>query len=177
MMKKFMEIPYGQVAQETLDRMQNGGLFLTTCAKPGEPNTMTIGWGGIGCFFSKPVFYVPVRTSRHTFGLLKQSGEFTVSIPLHDMSEELLFAGTASGRDVAKFTGHGLTVAPALDLSTPVVAECERHFECRVFASTDVTEGAVPEDMLTRWYPDRDMHILFFGEILRCYTLHITGKE
>ena len=171
-MAKFMEIPYAQVAQEALEKLQNGGLFLTTCAAPDRPNTMTIGWGGAGFFFSKPVFYVPVRTSRHTFGLLKQSGEFTVSVPLHDMSEELLFAGTASGRDVDKFEGHGLTAAPAWDVATPIVAECERHFECRVFASAAVAEGAVPEDMLARWYPDRDMHTLFIGEILRCYTLH-----
>ena len=170
-MSKFMEIPYGQAAQETLARLQNGGLFLTTCVSPNKPNTMTIGWGGIGCFFGKPVFYVPVRISRHTFGLLTQSGEFTVSIPLHDMSEALMFAGSASGRDVDKFEGHGLTAAPAFNISTPIVAECERHYECRVFATASVTEGAIPEDMLARWYPDRDMHTLFFGEIIRCYEI------
>ena len=163
------DIPYEQAARETLERLQKGGLFLTTCLKTGNPNTMTIGWGGVGVFFNKPVFYAPVRTSRHTFGLLKQSGEFTISVPLHDMHEELLFAGTASGRNVRKFEGHGLTTAPAWELSTPIVAECEWHFECRVIASAAVVEGAVPEAMLARWYPDRDMHTLFFGEILRCY--------
>ncbi|MCL1855061.1 MAG: flavin reductase family protein [Clostridia bacterium] len=167
-----IEIPYEQIAQATLERMGNGGLFLTTCAEPDKPNTMTIGWGGMGSFFGRPVFYVPVRTSRYTFGLLKKSGEFTVSVPLHDMSGELLFAGTVSGRDTAKFEGHGLTAVQAWDVSAPIVAECERHFECRVFASAAVNEGTVPEAMLARWYPDRDMHTLFFGEILRCYDLH-----
>ena len=57
------------------------GALLTTKAD-GQVNTMTIGWGQIGVIWSKPVFTVLVRESRHTKGLLDKSGEFTVNVPL-----------------------------------------------------------------------------------------------
>lgn len=163
------EVPLAQAAEEITHRLQHGGVFLTTQDQEGKPNTMTIGWGGAGCFFGKPMAYVPVRTSRYTFGLLSQSGEFTVSVPLHDMKAELAFAGAKSGRDVNKLQGHGLTAAQALEVAPPIIGECELHLECRVVASPALTNACVSPPMLNRWYPDLDMHTLFFGEVLRCY--------
>lgn len=163
------EAPIAEVSSILTDKLPNGGLFLTTYAPGAKPNTMTIGWGGVGCFFGQPMFYVPVRASRHTFSLLRQSGEFTVSVPLRDMKAQLLFAGTQSGRDVDKFEGHGLTAAPAATLATPIVAECGLHLECRVAAAPVLTETCVSDPMLLRWYADRDMHTLFFGQVVQCY--------
>ena len=163
------EIPLAQVTEEITGKLRQGGVFLTTQGPDGKPNTMTIGWGGVGCFFNKPMAYVPVRASRHTFHLLSQSGEFTVSVPLHPMKAELAFAGTKSGRDVNKLEGHGLTAALALEVAAPIIRECELHLECRVVAAPVLTEACVTAPMLARWYPDLDMHTLFFGEVLRCY--------
>lgn len=165
----FQEMPFEEAAQALLEQLQNGGAFLTTQGTDGTPNTMTIGWGGPQCFFNKPVMMVPVRKSRHTHLLLSQNGEFTVSVPLHPMKRELAFAGTQSGRDVRKFEGHGLTAAPAQMVKPPIVAECELHLECRVFAQTELAEPGVSPEALTRWYATRDMHSLYFGEVLRCY--------
>lgn len=162
------EVPYAEVA-ELIQEKLTVGLFLTTQAEGAVPNTMTIGWGGLGRFFNMPVFYVPVRKSRYTYGLLKGSGEFTVSVPLSGMKAEIAFAGTVSGRDVDKFNGHGLTAAPAQEVHAPIVKECGLHLECRVTAFSDMTESTVTDPMLSRWYGDRDMHTLFFGQILRCY--------
>lgn len=162
------EVPYTEVAKTVLEKLANG-VFLTTAAENTAPNTMTIGWGGIDRLLSVPMFFAPVRRSRYTYGILQKSGEFTISVPLHNMKAELAFAGTKSGRDVNKFEGHGLTIASAAGLSTPIVKECELHFECRVSATARLTEETVSAAMLDRWYADRDMHTLFFGEILRCY--------
>lgn len=163
------EVPLAQAAETITHRLQQGGVFLNTQGQDGRPNTMTIGWGGVGYFFNKPMAYVPVRTSRYTFGLLSQSGQFTVSVPLDDMRGALAFAGTHSGRDVNKFEGHGLTAVPALEAAAPIIRECGLHLECRVVAAPVLTEACVAQPMLNRWYPDLDMHTLFFGEVLRCY--------
>ncbi len=161
------EVPYAQVTQIIAEKLA-GGIFLTT-GDSARPNTMTIGWGGANRFFNLPMFFVPVRKSRYSYGLLEKSREFTVSVPLCDMKAQLAFAGTVSGRDVNKFEGHGLTAAPAREVAPPIVKECGLHLECRVTAVTDLSPEGVGDPMLDRWYGDRDMHRLFFGQVLRCY--------
>lgn len=147
------------------EKLAHGGVFLTV---PG-PNTMTIGWGGVGTVFGKPCLMVVVRKSRHTWPLLEQSRCFTVSVPLHDMKTELAFAGTKSGRDVNKFTGHGLTAEPAQAVEAPIVGECELHVECRVRAVFETRMDGMDAATLERWYPDRDMHTMYLGEVVACY--------
>ena len=110
-----------------------------------------------------------MRTSRHSFALLKKNGAYTVSIPLHDMRKELAFAGSASGRDVDKFTGHGLTPAPAQAVTVPIVRECELHIECEPFGFTALDPANLTDDVANRFYPTSDMHTLFLGKVVRCY--------
>lgn len=159
------EINYLDVMGVITDKMANGGVFLSV---PG--NTMTIGWGFIGYTWKKPVFVAMVRPQRHTFALLKQAGEFTVSVPLDDsMREQLVFAGTKSGADVDKFDGHGITAAPAQKVKAPIVAECGLHLECKVLMQQVMPIEGTDEKVLASCYPGGDMHMMFFGEIVACY--------
>ena len=69
-------IDYMQVAEEAMDQIRVGA-FLTV--KAGEAlNTMTIGWATIGIVWSRPIFMVAVRLSRHTFSLIEEADDFTV---------------------------------------------------------------------------------------------------
>lgn len=131
---------------------------------------MTIGWGWLGYCWNKPVFAVVVRPQRHTFELIQQAGGFTVSIPEGDtLKKELAFAGTKSGRDLDKFEGHGLTAIPAQQVDAPIIGECGLHFECKTLLTQDMTEDRMAEEVLNRVYPTRDLHTMFFGEIVDCY--------
>jgi flavin reductase (DIM6/NTAB) family NADH-FMN oxidoreductase RutF len=162
------EISYTEAMALTTQKLTRGGAFLTVGGP--TPNTMTIGWGAIGFFWNRPVFLAVVRLSRHTHGLLLNSGTFTVSVPTkNDLKQQLAFAGTASGRDVDKFSGHGLTAAPALKVDAPIVAECGLHFECRVRLMQDMTADRMDPSVLKTAYPVGDLHTMFFGEILACY--------
>ena len=78
-------------------------------------------------------------------------------------------AGTASGRDVDKFSGHGLTAIPALKVDAPIVAECGLHFECQVRLTQEMTADRMDPSVLRTAYPQGDLHTMFFGEILACY--------
>ncbi len=162
------DIPIDEVIPVITQKLKNGGIFLTTPG-PDHPNTMTIGWGGIGTFFNRDHFFVPVRKSRYTYGLLEKAGVFTLSIPLEDMREALAFAGTRSGRDVNKFECHGLTALNGQEVAAPIIGECGLHLECRITAQAPVAMDSVSGPTLARWYGDADMHTLFFGEVLRCY--------
>ena len=166
------EISYLDAIQATTDHLQHGGVFLTVAGEDGQtPNTMTIGWGSVGCIWNRPIFTVLVRPQRHTFDMIHKAKEFTVSVPTKKpLKNELVFAGTQSGRDVNKFDGHGLTAVPAQEVSAPIVGECGIHFECKTLLTQDMTPDRMDPSIANNTYKAGDFHTMFFGEIVRCYT-------
>ena len=163
------EMNYLDVMGYATEKMSKGGVFLTV---PGDtPNTMTIGWGWIGYCWKKPVFTVVVRPQRHTYEMIKKAGCFTVSVPTGDpLAKQLAMAGTQSGRDIDKFSGHGITAAPAQQVDAPIVAECGLHFECRTLMTAMMPGDAMDDEVHARCYPEDDFHEMFFGEIVACYA-------
>src|SRR5690625_4439310 len=124
-------VRYNQLSTEALKQIEKGA-FLTVKNKD-EVNTMTIGWGSISYIWGMPIFMVAVRYSRHTYRLIDNEKEFTVSIPLNnDLKKELAYCGVQSGRDVNKFEECSLTMMDGQKISTPIIGECELHYECSV---------------------------------------------
>lgn len=163
------EINYLDTVRLTTERLANGGVFLTVKGDPA--NTMTIGWGSVGYAWNKPVFTVMVRPQRHSFEMIRKAGEFTVSVPtVNPLKDELIFAGTKSGRDLNKFDGHGLTAVPGQKIDTPIIGECGLHFECRTLFEQDITPDTMVPELANGTYKANDFHTLFFGEIVACYT-------
>lgn len=161
-------VEYLEAMALVTERMSDGGVFLTVDGE--HPNTMTIGWGSMGYIWSRPVFMALVRPTRHSYDILKKQGCFTVSVPLDDgLKQQLVFAGTKSGREVAKFDGHGLSAAPAQKVSAPIVAECALHIECVTKLTQDMTTDQMDEAVRQMAYPGGNLHTMFFGEIVACY--------
>lgn len=163
-----MEIQVCDALERVNDQLGKGGLFLVSGGID-QPNVMTIGWGGITRFYNQTVFIAPVRHSRYSHHLIEENGCYTICVPLHPMKEELSFAGTKSGRDTDKFLGHGMTAQAGKAVASPIVAECELHLECRVIGRTELDPSQLKQEVLDRWYGDKDMHTLFLGEVVRCY--------
>ena len=110
------------------------------------------------------------RHSRHTFGIMSRAGRFSVSVPkAGEMKEQLIMAGTLSGRDVDKFDGHGLSCLPGREDGIYVVEDCAIHVECVIRHMQDMTEEFLDESVRSRAYMNGDLHRLYFGEILSCY--------
>ena len=151
-------------------RLERGGVFLTVGGE--NPNTMTIGWAFFGPAWRKRLFRAMGRPQRHTFGLMEKAEEFTVSIPTtHPLKAELAFAGSCSGREFDQFQGHGLTAAPAQVVSAPIVAECGVHLECRIVNKQMLLGKDMEPAVRERCYPMEDYHMLYFGEVVACYTM------
>jgi len=94
-------------------------------------NIITIAWIGVVC--SEPtILSVSIRPGRHSYSLIKQTGEFVVNIPSESQLAALDFCGVASGRDVDKFKELGLTAIPASKVSAPLIKECPVNLECKV---------------------------------------------
>lgn len=163
-------IKFNEYSTEALEQLRKGA-FLTV--KDGdEVNTMTIGWGSISVVWNKPIFMVAVRYSRHTYNIIEKAKEFTVSIPLaKDLKKELAYCGTKSGRDVNKFEECNLTLLEGQKISTPVIEECELHYECKVVYQQAMEPATLDEGIKKRFYLDNDYHVLYFGEIVDSYLL------
>ena len=163
------QIDYTQALAPLANKLANGGVFLTVNGEPA--NTMTIGWASAGVYWAKPVCVVLVRPQRHTYKLLEKASEFTVSIPTKDpLVEQLKFAGTKSGRDFDKFKDHGITAVPGIKVDTPVVGECGLHLECKILHRQMLTEEKDDQPVYTKAYPMKDFHMMYWGEIVACYS-------
>lgn len=161
------DVAYNDYAKETIEILSKGA-FLTTTVD-GAVNTMTIAWGSLGFMWGKPVFMAMVRPSRFTYQCLEKSGEFTVSLPFKDMSKALGICGSQSGRDGNKLLAANLTTVPGKKISTPVIADCGLHYECKVVYKQEMASELLAPDLQEKWYASGNYHTLFFGEILATY--------
>lgn len=128
-------------------------------------NVMTASWGFLGCMWGKKIVIVPVRDSRYTLEFLDKTGEFTFSVPvLSEMTKELAFCGTKSGRDVNKWEAAGLQKIPAKEVSTFVVGGCAKYYECKIL--TKLPMNAEDMEKFSKWYPTKDSHNFYFGEVV-----------
>ena len=161
------KVEFTKQLDDTLKRMKTGGLLLTSAGPDGAPNVMTLGWGNVGIVWGRPVFVVYVRPSRFTFQNIEATGEFTVNVPTEEMAQVCLACGQESGRDVDKFEKHHLTAEPAETVGPPLIAECTRHYECRIVHRNDVSDAALDPEIRADAYPRGDLHRVYYGQILR----------
>lgn len=153
------------------------GILLTTKAD-GRVNTMTIGWGKLGIEWGRPIFIAYVRESRFTKQMLEKNGEFTINAPYGDVDSRILsYCGTKSGRDTDKIRDLNLTLEEPTAISVPGIRELPMTLECKVIYKQKQDLGAIPTELLARFYPAdaqtglQDYHTAYFGEIVDAYLI------
>ncbi|MBD3180653.1 flavin reductase family protein [Candidatus Poribacteria bacterium] len=156
--------------KETIELMANPGLLLVSVDSAGKPNAMTIGWGTIGIIWGKPIFTVLVRPSRYTYGLMEETGDFTVNVPNADMRDTVMFCGTKSGRDYDKFKENSLIAVPSKEIKSPGIEQCPIHYECKVVHKNDVLKEKLDGKIISSAYSGGDFHTIYYGEILAAYA-------
>jgi flavin reductase (DIM6/NTAB) family NADH-FMN oxidoreductase RutF len=163
-------IKYNELSTQMFEQLQKGA-FLTT--KVGDKvNTMTIAWGGLSLVWYKPVFIAYVRYSRDTYKMLENGSEFTISVPMTDkLKKELSYCGTKSGRDNDKIRDCNFKMEPGRKIQTPIIADCELHYECKVIYKQAMEPGMVPDEIKDRFYKDYNYHVIYYGEIVDSYEM------
>jgi len=112
---------------------------LVTCGDAeGQLNIIAIAWL-VPVSVQPPLVGMSIRPTRHSYGLIRETGEFVVNVAPYEIAQQVLFCGRRSGRDVDKFAATGLTPGPAQVVRPPVIEECVAHLECR--AVQDVEAG------------------------------------
>ena len=162
------EIAYNENLETMLNQIKKGA-FLTV-SDGTNINTMTIGWGSVGVMWNLPVFMVAVRKTRHTYSIIENAKDFTVSLPLDkDLRKQLSYCGSYSGRDVDKIRSCGLSTKKGKNVISPIISDCQLHYECRIVFKQDMDPSSLDENIVERFYKDNDYHTLYFGEILNSY--------
>ena len=100
----------------------------------GTANIITIAWTGI-VNTVPPKTYISVRPSRHSYALIKESGEFAINLTTKALVRHADYCGIYTGAKVNKFEKCGLSKETASEISCPLIAESPLSLECRV---TDV---------------------------------------
>ena len=105
---------------------------LVSCGEGETANLITVAWAGTICT-QPPRVSISVRPTRHSYVLIKESGEFVINLPTTALAKAVDWCGVKSGRDVDKFAAMGLHAAPASKVGCPLLAESPVSLECKVF--------------------------------------------
>ena len=110
---------------------------MVSCGdKAGNTNIITIAWTGTICT-NPAMLYISVRPERHSYQMIKESGEFVVNLTTDKLVKQTDYCGVKSGRDVDKFKEAKLTPQKSNVVKAPGISECPVNIECKV---TEVKE-------------------------------------
>lgn len=105
---------------------------LVSCGnKPEQWNLITIAWTGT-VNTNPPMLYISIRPERHSYDIIKETGEFVVNLTNEDLAYATDWCGVKSGRDFEKFKEMKLTPIPASKVKCPMIEEAPINIECRV---------------------------------------------
>lgn len=104
---------------------------MVSCGTLEKANILTVAWTGI-INTKPPMTYISVRPSRHSYGIIKESGEFVINLTTSKLVREADLCGVKSGRDMDKAAKCGLHLEAAGTVTAPVIAESPLSLECKV---------------------------------------------
>ncbi|MCM1034433.1 MAG: flavin reductase family protein [Paludibacter sp.] len=94
-------------------------------------NLLTVSWVGTICT-NPAMCYISVRPERHSYPIIKQTGEFVINLTNEYLARAADWCGVRSGKDYNKFAEMHLTPIPGEKVKAPIVAESPLSIECKV---------------------------------------------
>lgn len=105
---------------------------MVSCGEtPEEQNIITIAWTGT-INSDPPMCYISVRPGRHSYEIIKRTGEFVINLTTEKLAKATDWCGCRSGRKFNKWKEMNLTPAPAKFVKAPIIEESPVNIECRV---------------------------------------------
>ncbi len=173
-----LPIPFESLTLPVIRNIRDQWMLLTAGENsPGEFNTMTVSWGGLGVIWNKPLAMVVVRPSRFTYSFMEKHDTFTLCAFPGEYKDQLTLCGTRSGRAIDKVKACGLTPVPSSIIAAPGFDEAELILECRKMYYDDIKPDHFLAAHIEKNYGGHDYHRMYFGEILAVHgTSAYLGK-
>ena len=164
------EISYKDLSFNPMDMIANEWWLITAGNKDRGYNTMTGSWGHLGSIWAHgcgaPTAVMYIRPQRFTKEFVDREDFFTLSVFDEKYKKQLAYLGRHSGRDSDKISEAGLT--PLFIDDTAAFEEAKLILVCRkVYHSPILESGFVDKSYVDEYYPDRDFHELYIGEIVK----------
>ncbi len=107
-------------------------VVMVSCGRmDNTKNIFTAAWTGT-VNSDPPMTYVSIRPERHSYGLIKASGEFVINLVTKKLTYACDFCGVKSGRDIDKFKEMSLTAKKGEKVDAPIIYESPVNIECSV---------------------------------------------
>ena len=167
------EIPVFQLSTDPVYRIAKDWMLITAGTEDRGYNTMTASWGHLGSIWGHsgglPTSVIFVRPQRYTKEFVDREPLYTLCFFPAEYTKALGYLGTHSGRDGDKVATAGLT---------PVFGDGYTYFEeaslvmvCRkLYRAPVLEEGFLDKELMEEYYPQRDFHDLYVGEIIKVLT-------
>ena len=139
--------------------------MLITAGMVEHCNTMTASWGGLGVLWGAPMATAYIRPQRYTKRFVDENEYFTLCFFGEEYRPQLNLCGTKSGRNTDKVKECSFTAAAA-ECGAPYFEQAELVLVCRRRMAMPMDPALMPEDVKDKWYPDRDYHTMYWGEIV-----------
>ncbi len=139
--------------------------MLITAGTAEKCNTMTASWGGLGVLWGGPAATCYIRPQRYTKEFVDREEYFTLSFFDESYRPQLALCGSKSGRDVDKVKECGFTAKTA-ECGAPYFEEASLVLVCRKRFVQPMDPQLIPDDVKERWYPQKDYHTMYIGEIV-----------
>ncbi len=154
--REFNESPFRMIGSEWM---------LITAEKDGKVNTMTASWGGVGVMWATDAAFAVIRQSRYTKEFIDAADSFSLSFLNHDTyAKEMGYLGSVSGRDEDKIAKMNLHVNH--EGTVPYIAEASKVIICKkMFVQTMNPESFVDPEIDSKFYSNKDYHVLYIGGI------------
>lgn len=108
---------------------------LVSCRdKAGRNNALAVVYA-CNCSYAPPMVMVGIVPSRHSYGIIKETGVFVVNLVPASMKAAWEYLGSHSGRDGDKLAALGLHIGDGVKVDAPILLDCPVSIECRVSGS------------------------------------------
>ena len=104
---------------------------MVSCGNLENSNIITVAWTGI-INTDPAMVYISVRPTRHSYNLIKESGEFIINLTNQELAYATDWCGVKTGAKVDKFKEMRLTKQKANFVSCPMIKESPVSVECKV---------------------------------------------
>lgn len=165
----FKEVNYKELSINPFTLFSDDWMLLTA-GNSESYNTMTVSWGHLGAIWGHhsgtPTAIAYVRPQRYTGEFMKREEYFTLCVFDKSYKPDLAYLGSHSGRDEDKLSKTRLT--PEFGDNTVYFKEAKLVFIMRkIYSGNILEEGFIDKSFIDEYYPKRDYHITYYGEILK----------
>ena len=104
---------------------------MVSCGDMEKSNIITVAWTGI-LNTDPAMVYISVRPTRHSYNMIRESGEFVINLTNKDLAYATDWCGVRTGAKVDKFSEMKLTKEKAKFVKCPMIKESPVSVECKV---------------------------------------------